>query len=44
MNKFKILMNGLITENPTFVLLLGMCPALGTTSCADWFEYCYLYG
>lgn len=34
MNKFKILMNGLITENPTFVLLLGMCPALGTTSSA----------
>ncbi|HEY5570968.1 MAG TPA: electron transport complex subunit E [Bacteroidales bacterium] len=34
MNKFKILMNGLITENPTFVLLLGMCPTLGTTSSA----------
>jgi len=34
MNKFKIIMNGLITENPTFVLLLGMCPTLGTTSSA----------
>lgn len=30
----KVLMNGLITENPTFVLLLGMCPTLGTTSSA----------
>ena len=27
-------MNGIITENPTFVLLLGMCPTLGTTSSA----------
>ena len=27
-------MNGLIKENPTFVLLLGMCPTLGTTSSA----------
>ncbi|MDD7062780.1 MAG: electron transport complex subunit E, partial [bacterium] len=26
--------NGIITENPTFVLLLGMCPTLGTTSSA----------
>mgnify|MGYP000953589140 FL=1 len=24
--------NGLITENPTFVLLLGMCPTLATTT------------
>ncbi len=30
----KILMNGIIKENPTFVLLLGMCPTLGTTSSA----------
>jgi electron transport complex protein RnfE len=30
----KILLNGLIRENPTFVLLLGMCPTLGTTSSA----------
>ena len=32
MNNFKVLMNGIIKENPTFVLLLGMCPTLGTTS------------
>ena len=30
----KILMNGLIKENPTFVLLLGMCPTLATTTSA----------
>ncbi|MBQ8442633.1 MAG: electron transport complex subunit E [Bacteroides sp.] len=34
MNNFKILMNGIVKENPTFVLLLGMCPTLGTTSSA----------
>lgn len=34
MNNFKILLNGIIKENPTFVLLLGMCPTLGTTSSA----------
>lgn len=34
MNKIKILLNGLIKENPTFVLLLGMCPTLGTTTSA----------
>ena len=34
MNNFKVLMNGIIKENPTFVLLLGMCPTLGTTSYA----------
>ncbi len=34
MNYFKVLMNGIIKENPTFVLLLGMCPTLGTTSSA----------
>ncbi len=34
MSYFKILKNGLINENPTFVLLLGMCPTLGTTSSA----------
>lgn len=30
----KIILNGLITENPTFVLILGMCPTLATTSSA----------
>ena len=34
MSNLKILMNGIITENPTFVLLLVMCPTLGTTSSA----------
>ena len=34
MNKLKIILNGIITENPTFVFLLGMCPTLGTTSSA----------
>ena len=28
------MMNGIIKENPIFVLLLGMCPTLGTTSSA----------
>lgn len=32
MKKSKIFINGIITENPIFVLLLGMCPTLGTTS------------
>ena len=32
MKYLKIFFNGLIKENPTFVLLLGMCPTLGTTS------------
>lgn len=34
MNNFKVFLNGLIKENPTFVLLLGMCPTLGTTTSA----------
>jgi electron transport complex protein RnfE len=34
MSNLKILLNGIIKENPTFVLLLGMCPTLGTTSSA----------
>ena len=34
MNNFKILTNGLIKENPIFVLLLGMCPTLSTTTSA----------
>lgn len=33
-SKLKILFNGIIAENPTFVLLLGMCPTLGTTGSA----------
>ena len=31
----KILLNGIIKENPTFVLLLGMCPTLATTTSAQ---------
>ena len=34
MNNIKVLWNGIVRENPTFVLLLGMCPTLGTTSSA----------
>lgn len=34
MGNMKILMNGLVKENPTFVLLLGMCPTLATTTSA----------
>lgn len=34
MNNLKTLWNGIVKENPTFVLLLGMCPTLGTTSSA----------
>ena len=32
MNYFKIISNGIIKENPTFVLLLGMCPTLATAT------------
>ena len=34
MNYLKVIKNGIITENPTFALLLGMCPTLATTSSA----------
>ncbi|MCC8186057.1 MAG: electron transport complex subunit E [Bacteroides sp.] len=34
MNNLKVLTNGILKENPVFVLLLGMCPTLGTTSSA----------
>ena len=34
MKNLKILLNGLLKENPTFVLLLGMCPTLATTTSA----------
>ena len=33
-SKSSIILNGLIGENPVFVLILGMCPALATTSSA----------
>ncbi len=31
-NPAKILMNGLLTENPTFVQVIGMCPTLAVTT------------
>ena len=34
MSNLKVLINGIVNENPTFVLMLGMCPTLGTTSSA----------
>lgn len=34
MNYIKPFINGLVKENPTFVLMLGMCPTLGTTTSA----------
>ena len=34
MTKLQLITKGLVKENPTFVLLLGMCPTLGTTTSA----------
>ena len=34
MNKLKFILESAIKNNPIFVLLLGMCPTLGTTSSA----------
>ena len=33
-NKWSLVIDGIIKNNPTFVLVLGMCPTLGTTSSA----------
>ena len=33
-NKLQILIDGIVKNNPTFVLVLGMCPTLGTTTSA----------
>ena len=33
-NRLSLIWKGLIKENPTFVLILGMCPTLGTTTSA----------
>ena len=35
MNNLKVLASGIIKNNPTFVLVLGMCPTLGTTTSAE---------
>lgn len=34
MNYINIIKNGIIKDNPTFVLMLGMCPTLATTTSA----------
>jgi electron transport complex protein RnfE len=34
MGKLKLITDGIIKNNPTFVLVLGMCPTLGTTTSA----------
>lgn len=34
MNYISIIKNGIVKENPTFVLMLGMCPTLATTTSA----------
>ena len=33
-NKWQIILDGIVKNNPTFVLVLGMCPTLGTTTSA----------
>ena len=33
-NKLQLIARGIVKENPTFVLLLGMCPTLATTTSA----------
>ncbi len=33
-SKWSLVIDGIIKNNPTFVLVLGMCPTLGTTSSA----------
>ena len=35
MNKLNIILSGIVKNNPTFVLVLGMCPTLGTTTSAE---------
>ena len=34
MSKLQLITRGIIKDNPTFVLILGMCPTLGVTSSA----------
>ena len=33
-NKLGLILDGIVKNNPTFVLVLGMCPTLGTTTSA----------
>ena len=34
MNKLRIILSGIVKNNPSFVLMLGMCPTLATTTSA----------
>ena len=34
MSKWQLIVKGIVKENPTFVLILGMCPTIGVTSSA----------
>lgn len=34
MNKLQLILSGIVRNNPIFVLVLGMCPTLGTTTSA----------
>ncbi len=34
-NKIQLVLSGIVKNNPTFVLILGMCPTLGTTTSAS---------
>jgi electron transport complex protein RnfE len=34
MNQLKLILSGIVKNNPTFVLMLGMCPTLATTTSA----------
>ncbi len=34
MKHLNIIINGIVKENPTFVLMLGLCPTLATTTSA----------
>ena len=33
-SKFQLIVDGIVRNNPIFVLVLGMCPTLGTTTSA----------
>ncbi len=35
MSPLRLLKNGILTENPTFVLVLGLCPTLAVTTSAS---------
>ena len=47
MSKLGLVTKGILKENPTFVLVLGMCPTLGTTTSAinglEWDLLLHLY-